>query len=117
MTNTKDIMGGARIIRSVTTDLDNIEAQANNTNGPDKYVIRAMTSQISSLFRLETAIDKNRSETTLYIDKLIATIKNLDDKNIKLQRTALILTAVGTVFAILSAIQVVEILRQWFKLW
>lgn len=117
MTNAKDIMGRARIIRSVTTDLDNIEAQANNANGPDKYVIRAMTSQISSLFRLETAIDKNRSETTLYIDKLITTIKNLDNKNTKLQNIAIILTGIGVVFAVLSAIQVVEILRQWFKLW
>src|SRR5258706_628758 len=109
--------GKARIIRTVETDLENLERQANVASGPDKYVIRSMTSLVSSLFRLESEVDKSRLDTITCIGNLTETIKELDTKNSELQATGMKLTFVATVFTVLSFIQVVEILRLWFKWW
>lgn len=103
-------MGGkSRIIHSVQQDLNNLEEQANAAYGPERYVIRSMSSLVSSLLRLETAVEK----TTYSVDDLAKTIKNLDDKNTKLQHISIWLGIIGTIFTIFQIVQVIDIVWRW----
>jgi hypothetical protein len=108
-----DISGKSRIIHSVQQDLEDLENQANQARGSDIYVIRALSSLVSSLFRLETSIDKNRDETIQAVNNLTKTIKELDNKNTKLQKTGLWLAVVATIFTVAQVVQVIEIIRKW----
>ena len=75
--------------------------------------IKVSINAVSELIKLVSKTLTAQKETKEALNSLELTIKNLDEKNEKLQTAFLSLTIVATIFTVLQFVQVIDIILKW----